>query len=138
MSETKAAFRLVDFVIKESHIIFNEKGEYSLDINLSPKGSILKSLNQFILNLAVVVKDTQDRFIVNIVTQATFEFDEGADVESYKSSYFTTNAPAIVFPYIRSYISSLTAQSGLLTITLPTLNLSGLAGSLKENIEEVE
>ncbi|PIQ16396.1 MAG: protein export chaperone secb, partial [Flavobacteriales bacterium CG18_big_fil_WC_8_21_14_2_50_32_9] len=35
------------------------------------------------------------------------------------------------FPYIRAYISALTALSGLKTITIPTMNLTGLGEKLK-------
>ena len=50
-----------------------------------------------------------------------FEFDEDL---TNKQLFFSQNAPAILFPYIRAYISALTALSGIPTITLPTLNLS--------------
>ena len=50
------------------------------------------------------------------------------------SRFLYLNAPAIMFPYLRAYISSLTALSGINPITLPTLNLSGLKSELESNI----
>ncbi len=45
------------------------------------------------------------------------------------------NAPAILFPYIRSYISTLSTLSGLSPIVLHTLNLTSLKDELLDNIE---
>jgi preprotein translocase subunit SecB len=67
-----------------------------------------------------------------------FEFESAEDFDQVRDDYFAKNAPAIIFPYIRAYISTLTTQSGLFTVQLPTLNLSQLAGSLINSIEELE
>ena len=58
--------------------------------------------------------------------------------EFKKSPFIEINAPAIAFPYIRAYISNLTTQSGLFTVTLPTFNLTNLGSNLKDNIQIVE
>lgn len=134
----KASFSFVNFIVRESHIVLNEQGEFNIDIDIKPKGYILKSLNQFHLELDVEIKEEHNRFNIKLVTISTFNFDPDANLEEYKSTLFVENAPAIVFPYIRAYISNLTVQSGLFTITLPTLNLSGLAKDLKGNIKEME
>lgn len=77
-------------------------------------------------------------FHIDLITEAIFSYPKEADVEEYKNGYFIFNAPAIVFPYIRAYISSLTALSGMPTLTLPTLNLTQLGETLKTNIEVKE
>ena len=89
------------------------------------------------MEFAVQVKEASNKFVINIKTVSVFEFDAGANLEQYKSGFFTLNAPAIAFPYIRAYISNLTTQSGLFTVTLPTLNLSALGETLKQNIQEM-
>ena len=45
------------------------------------------------------------------------------DVEGLLDSYIAYNAPAIIFPYVRAYISALTGLSGISPIILPTLNM---------------
>jgi preprotein translocase subunit SecB len=135
-SEVK--FKFLNFIVKESHIILNEQGEYTIAVNFIPKGYIFTALNQFHLELDVEVKDENNKFHINIKSVAIFEFEEGANIEEYKSGFFILNAPAIAFPYIRAYISNLTTQSGLFTVTLPTFNLTGLGKTLGENLQEVE
>jgi preprotein translocase subunit SecB len=131
-------FRFLNFIVRESHIVLNEQGDYKISVNFNPKGYIFTTLNQFHLELAVEVKEASNKFQININAVAIFEFDAGADIEQYKSGFFILNAPAIAFPYIRAYISNLTTQSGLFTVTLPTFNLSALGETLKQNIQEMK
>ena len=61
-----------------------------------------------------------------------------ADLVLKPSGYFLTNAPALIFPYVRSYISAVTALSGLSAINLPVMNLSSLKPLLQANISVVD
>lgn len=136
MTTENANIQFTNTIVRESHIVFNKPGNYKIDINFSPGGIILKSLNQFILKLKVEIKDVNDGFSISIDTESTFSYSEDANLEEYKKSYFILNAPAIVFPYIRAYISSLTALSGLPVLTLPTLNMANIGENLSNNITE--
>ena len=135
MSQAKSKFQFNRFNVTESHYKFNEEGPYNLSVALNSSGIVFSELNQFQLNLDMLVEDEDKKFMCEVKTISMFDFPEEADIETMKSGLFTTNAPAIAFPYIRAYIANLTAQSGLLNIMLPTLNLSGLGKQLKEAIE---
>ena len=54
------------------------------------------------------------------------------------SNIFYKNSLAIIFPYIRAFISTLTLQSNAGLIILPTLNLTHLEKPFRENTKEVE
>lgn len=54
------------------------------------------------------------------------------------SNYFYVNAPAIIFPYIRAYVASVSALSGLSPINLPVMNLTGLGEELKKKTRKVK
>ena len=138
MSTEQATIQFKTFFVKESHIVFDKLTNYQIEINLDANGIVNTLLNIFILRLNVYVKDKDDAFHIKISTESVFSFPQDADIEKYKKSYFILNAPAIIFPYIRAYISSLTALSGMVTLTLPTLNLTILGDSLKENISIIE
>ena len=47
--------------------------------------------------------------------------------------FFYANSIAIIFPYIRAFISTLTLQANFVPIVLPTLNLTPLRQQLKSN-----
>lgn len=136
--ENATPIKFLNFIVRESHISFKKPGDYKIDINFEASGSVLKSTNKFILQLIAEVKDADGKFGVNIVTESYFDYDPNANIEEFKNSYFTINAPAIVFPYIRAYISSLTALSGMPTLNLPTLNLSSIGEDLKKNIQVLD
>lgn len=136
VKEAKIQFQ--NFVVSESHIVFREPGQYKISVNFKPEGFIFPSLNQFHLKLQVLVTDEAAKFDIDLKTVSVFTYDPEADMEDLRSHFFATNAPAISYPYIRSYISGLTALSGMPTLTLPTLNLTGLGDVLKENITVIE
>lgn len=134
----KAQIQFVNFLVKESRILFNETGHYNISIDFNPSGIVFKHLNQFQLNLDVVVKEESSKFGIELKTIAFFSFDASSNIDSLIHSLFSNNAPSIVFPYIRAYIAGLTALSGMPTLTLPTYNLTALGEILKANISVIE
>ena len=52
--------------------------------------------------------------------------------------YFYPNSIAIIFPYIRAFVSTLSLQANVKPIVLPTINLIGLTNELKENTSIIE
>ncbi|EXZ22215.1 pretranslocase subunit SecB family protein, partial [Bacteroides fragilis str. S13 L11] len=48
-------------------------------------------------------------------------------------NFFYPNSIAILFPYVRAFVSTLTLQANIKPILLPTLNLSSLQDTLREN-----
>lgn len=53
-------------------------------------------------------------------------------------SLLSYNAPSLVFPYIRSYVASMTAMAGDSTFMLPTLNLISTGDSIRRRLESSE
>lgn len=60
---------------------------------------------------------------IKVVVIGLFEFDRDVD-EKLKSTFFNSSAPAILFPYVRAYVTTLTGLSGVNPVILPTLNLA--------------
>lgn len=131
----KSSFRFIDFLINKS--IFSFKSAYqNVDVNIVPSGKLFTKTKSFELTLDVRVteKESHEEELVRILCSAIFEFDDEVKDKESISSYFLVNAPAIAFPYVRSYIASLTVQSGKQALLLPTYNLSPLGDTLKENL----
>lgn len=65
-------------------------------------------------------------FELRLFSVGTFELQDVSD-ENVRSGYVNTNAPAVMFPYIRAFISTLTANVGniMTTLTIPTKFFSG-------------
>ncbi len=60
-------------------------------------------------------------FSLTLVAVGTFELDSELD-DVLRKGFVNSNAPAIMFPYVRSFISTLTANMGnsVGTIVIPT------------------
>lgn len=136
MTAEKSKFQFSNFVVQESHFILRERGEYEFTFGFNPSGKVFPALGQFELYLDLEVREKTDLVRIDIKTVSFFTFEEGANISD--NQFFTLNAPAIVYPYIRAYISTLTAQSGVVTINMPAMNLLSLGEHLGKNIEVVQ
>lgn len=107
-----------------------------LDLSFAPSGIYDKSAKTFFLRFVFTATQGEDNTtIVKIVCNATFEFKESLDIDAIPE-YFYPNSLAIVFPYVRAFVSSVTLQSNMVVpILIPTLNLTGLQSTLKANTE---
>lgn len=145
MEKTISKFRFTDFKVTRS--IFNFIKDFDIDnsdIAFDVKGTIDRENNIFYLFLGFVLKNNENEeelneenvhFIVESIGE--FEFDSDISAEDL-SKYFLTNSTAIMFPYIRSYITTLTSNSGFgKPIILPTMNLTSLKEKLEANISEI-
>lgn len=131
-----AKFQFKNYKIIKSH--FELKGDNpstTINLKFDPKGTISKENSCFKLNLSVSIEDENKSFFIEVVIVADFYFDTDISPDNL-NQYFFVNAPALLFPYVRAYIATLTTLSGINAINLPTLNLTALGGQLKKNTIE--
>ena len=130
----KSAFQFKESQIVETHIVKKEGQEVSGNIHLdfNPRGEILKDQNLYKILLGIIINDDDASIKINVEAIGYFEFSDSIDQNTLNNLFFV-NAPAILFPYIRAYISTLTNLSGIETVTLPTINLSSIGSVLKKN-----
>lgn len=105
--------------------IFNSSGEddgNELDISFS---NIFNENNKREFNLIFEIKIVhKDKKVFNL--KYSSKFVTNIDItEDFKNSHFPiVNAPAIAFPFVRAYISTLMTLSGYDSLILPTINFS--------------
>ena len=80
---------------------------------------------EFFIGFKVLL--TNSKYDLRLEMYFSFETDETLTEEFKNSPFLKINAPAIAFPYLRSYISMLTMQSGLGTVVLPSVNFVKIA-----------
>jgi len=129
----KSAFRFEKYSITRSVIDrkSNETPE-SLQIGFEPKGTHYRNEGKFELFLGVHIEDEAKSLSIEVDAIAIYVL-EGEVSEKMLSTFFYLNAPAILFPYLRAYVATLTTLSGMPPINLPTLNLTQLAPELEKN-----
>lgn len=128
-----AAFAFKDYAFTKVEMNMGDYSDTSpLDLLFSPSGIYDKEAKTFILRFVFTANQgDESKAIVKIVCEATFEFRETLDLEAIPE-YFYPNSLAIVFPYVRAFVSSVTLQANMTTpILIPTLNLTQLQSTLK-------
>lgn len=128
-----ARYSIVDFMYADPEL--NGANTMSkLSVTIIPNGMFDLTTYRYNLSLLCVlfVKETKFEVVkANII--AEFEFDGGVKKVEEIPPFFYANSIAIIFPYVRAFISTLTLQANVSPIILPTLNLSKLAKPLQEN-----
>lgn len=130
-------FQFKGFTIVRSLIERNDnEPSQKLSLGFAPKGVINKDDATFQLHLGVKIEDENKSFNIEIDAIANYAFEKKEGLDTL-GQLFYINAPALLFPYIRAYISTLTNLSGFEPINLPTLNMTRLGDDLKKNTVEV-
>ncbi|MBW3466883.1 protein-export chaperone SecB [Arthrospiribacter ruber] len=131
----KAAFSFEQFKVSQFSYNENNDNGSGLKIGLEPRGTYNSKTGEFILNLNFIShnEDNLGNFIFQLNSIAVFKFESNIDYSNIPS-FFYKNAIAIMFPYLRAFISTLTLQANTKLLKLGLMNLSGLEEPLKENV----
>jgi preprotein translocase subunit secB len=129
----RASFRLKNYIITETVVRLTGKtiGK-DIQVGISPEGKLNQKDKSFTLTLNVVVRDDKKNLNISLSIDGVFEYDTDSMQELLP--FICNNAPAILFPYIRAYISNITALGGISPIILPTLNLENVGKTLKDKL----
>lgn len=129
----KARFRFVEYLFQETSIkLTGEDIGDDVEFGIEPNGIFEEDNKMFILTLNVLVKDKKSSLEVKMTVTGKFEYETN-DIQELVP-YLGFNAPAIMFPYIRAYITNITALGGMSPIILPTLNMEGVGKELLDKI----
>lgn len=102
----------------------------------SLKGFYRASAGEFKLSFRYeAIDQSSSKGVVQVSCQAIFRFASNLDFDEIPE-FFYQNSVAILFPYVRAFVSSLTLQANVTPIVLETLNLSSLKEELKNNTTE--
>ncbi len=115
----------VKFFSVHFDILGSPKENTEIDLDIVPK-VMYNTSTQF--NIVYDVNlSVDDVFTLQLKAVGYFEISEELlENENIKEQLINTNAPAIVFPYLRSFISMFTSNLGTIpTLTLPTQFFKG-------------
>ncbi len=80
--------------------------------------------NTFIIEFTVKLNSKTNDFDAIFKMVALFKSNGDVDEEFKKSDFVQLNAPAIAFPYLRSFITTVTTNAGFMPVILPSINIS--------------
>lgn len=137
----QAAFSFEKYQVEKFSFNIDNIPKENISIKINPTGKFLPNENRFQLNFHFFAFDkegTSETSFVECFLKADFLFSEGVQSLEDIPNYFYANSIAIVFPYLRAFISSLTIQANLKPVILPTMNLTSLSTPLQDNITIVQ
>lgn len=132
-TQPRLRFISVDFPV----VSFNSENNLNsedIDVQIEPKLFIPQNQNKHFKIIQEVKVSVENVFNLFIVAIGNFEI-MGEENDVTRSTFINKNAPAIMFPYIRSFIATLTANTGNVTGTL-NIPPQFFSGSLKQIDEE--
>ncbi len=130
----RAAFSITNYQFDKVQIDLSHHKNKELSLSFSTTGVYFKESSQYELAFVVDVFNSNEEKnpFVSIRCRGLFSFDNVSSFEEIPD-FFYKNSIAILFPYVRAYLSLVTTQANVPGIILPTLNLSNLESNLREN-----
>ncbi len=135
MKGTPASFSLLNYRIIEAELkIPKEEGNIPISSGFSPSGVFYPESGIFELTFKVIIYKLENPsdYILKATVLSEFKFVEKINFEEIPA-YFYKNIIAIIFPYVRSFVSMISSQGNNNAMILPVLNLSNLEKPLREN-----
>jgi preprotein translocase subunit SecB len=130
----KAAFSIEDYAFNQVMLDYSKyEDSDSVQVIFNPTGIYEEKERKYVLQLITIVQsETKEANpFLSVQCKAVFKFQADTSFADIPE-FFYTNAIAILFPYIRAYISLITTQANVSGVILPTLNLAHLAIDLKK------
>ena len=109
---------LKNIIITEGHFKRNEDSLENLELKVGVSHDVERlSEREYKITLELNVVDPEEKLSVFVKGMAIFE------TKQENQMLIERNTLAIMFPYFRSYVSTLTTQPGMTPIVLPAMNI---------------
>ena len=109
---------LKNIIITEGHFKRNEDSLENLELKVGVSHDVERlSEREYKITLELNVADPEEKLSVFVKGMAIFE------TKQENQMLIERNTLAIMFPYFRSYVSTITTQPGMTPIVLPAMNI---------------
>ncbi len=126
--EIQNAFKLVHFIVNkvdmnaiEGFEDQNSKENLKLAVGTTI-GFSEENKKIFTVEYNIELESSDSNIKILLTSVAFFEAKDEMNDEFKESNFLKVNAPAIGFPFVRSFINTLTTNAGLPSLILPTFN----------------
>ncbi len=134
----KASFSIESYKFDKVMIDLSNQKTNDIFIDFKPEGVFNSKEGTFELTFNFLALDSQETTVpfVEIRCVGLFKFENVNSLDEVPS-FFYKNSIAILFPFLRAFVSIVTVQANIKPIMLPTMNLSSLEEPLRENTTEI-
>lgn len=102
---TPAIFRIKSYHFTKASLNFDISYDAPLNISFDPTGEYSAGDGEFLLSLTTRITTDEEEFL-KVDCQVIYQFDSSVPFKDIPD-YFYPNCLAIIFPYIRSFIGTL-------------------------------
>lgn len=129
-----AAFSFTGHKVKKFTLTVPDIEPENVAVDFDPSGEYDANtgIYKLILVFSARYGEKNENVFANITAEGYFRLDGKPSFEDV-APYFYANSIAILFPYLRAFVTVLTSVGNIKPLILPTLNLGSLAIPLKEN-----
>lgn len=108
-----------NFVMPEANIVNNDL-DFNINVDLD------RDHNIAVVTLGCIINNNFESankpLYLEVVLQGIFTFESDIE-EKFLENLLTTNAVAIIFPYMRAIVGNISVNSGIPPIILPIMNV---------------
>lgn len=129
----KAAFSIINYQFDKINLDLEQQQSNEIKLAFETQGIFLKDSKNFELIFTVKIKDEIGSLpFISVRCKGLFKFE---NINSFEEipDFFYRNSIAILFPYVRAFLSLVTTQANVPGVILPTMNLTSLEGELRNN-----
>lgn len=132
MEQAKFSFKTFRIIDAELHFA---RVTGNLNLQFYPEGLFDAESHQYHMHLSfrAINDNSNEEVVVQLESVALFQMEDSVKSVDDIPDYFYANSIAIIYPYLRAFVSTLTLQSNAKPMVLPTMNLSSLEGDLRKN-----
>lgn len=130
----KAAFSIDRYLFPRIIIDLSKNTSSEVEVSFKPSGIYDrdKSIYELSVTFTAFNPEQQNDPFVIIDCIGLFKFINVNSIDDIPA-FFYRNSIAILFPYIRAFVSMTTLQANIPPLILPTMNLASLEKPLQEN-----
>lgn len=134
----KAAFNIKEYRFEKFTLNLANHSDKELDIKFETTGRFKESTSEFELTFRSIIfsKGNEENNFVDVTCKGLFGFENVSGLDEIPD-FFYRNSIALLFPYLRAYVSIVTTQANVPGVILPTYNLSSLADILKSQTSTI-
>jgi preprotein translocase subunit SecB len=120
-------YKVYDFGFNIALDYIPYKNPLLLDINVNSSINPDNKKGFFVdINLRLTSEDNKNE--ISISSRGIFESDTEIDIQFLNTSMVQVNAPAILFPFVRAFINTITTNAGYNPLIIPAINFSMIQG----------
>ena len=137
---TKKSFGIRIHSVIFPHVVFKRSvtiKSYEIDPQISTNATIDEENNILYVELHFIIQNEEKSLSIELVCMGQFQEDAEEPTIALKE-FANKEAPAILFPYVREYVSSLTLKSGIAPIVLPPINFQNVSINNKSNKKQTK